>query len=289
MADGGEYEDEDTIPGIDTDDDGQEDSREQTSTQEAGQDYLLEIGPSTGEHYDNEIDLELELEADNIAEMEVYPLDDLDFNAGIAVEELVGYGPGDPDTGSKRWSYVHVVELSKSLFLDHKIEVETSAVLETIRSTNALIASHTVAVRVLARGDGQDEDRLVNNTVHHLSTQDIKDMFEMGESDYSLKMQPGSMLAQLKLMYPGRYSLPGEMDIRTKISTMTQARKSLESRRKKEVEMEKQQRLAEAEATDRSEVYVPPAGKRARTKTERFPKIYQQDIMGMVEADTEIK
>ncbi|KNC81050.1 hypothetical protein SARC_06610 [Sphaeroforma arctica JP610] len=53
--------------------------------------------------------------------------------------------------------------------------------------------------------------------------------------------------------------------------------------------MEKQQRLAEAEATDRGEVYVPPAGKRARTKTESFPKIYQQDIMDMVEADTEIK
>ncbi|KNC79550.1 hypothetical protein SARC_08061 [Sphaeroforma arctica JP610] len=63
----------------------------------------------------------------------------------------------------------------------------------------------------------------------------IKEMFYKGEADSLLKVQPGSMLSQLKLMYPGRYSLLNEMDIRTLISTLTSAKKAADAKRKTEI------------------------------------------------------
>ncbi|KNC73187.1 hypothetical protein SARC_14254 [Sphaeroforma arctica JP610] len=118
---------------------------------------------------------------------------------------------------------------------------------------------------------------------------DIKEIFHKGEADSSLKMQPGSMLSQLKLMYPGQYSLPNEMNIRTLISTLTSAKKAADAKRKTEIAQAEKEALTMAAAAARGEEYVSAAGKKARKKTIAFPKLYQTDMENILEDNTDIR
>jgi hypothetical protein len=49
---------------------------------------------------------------------------------------------------------------------------------------------------------------------------DIKRFFNSGAANSSVKMNPAMMLDELRKRYPGRYSLPGENEIRTLIGTL---------------------------------------------------------------------
>ncbi len=50
--------------------------------------------------------------------------------------------------------------------------------------------------------------------------QDIDSFFNLGAANSSVKMNPDMMLDELRNKYPGRYSLPGENEIRTLIGTL---------------------------------------------------------------------
>jgi hypothetical protein len=56
--------------------------------------------------------------------------------------------------------------------------------------------------------------------------EDIQEMYNQGAMTESDKMSPAFMLEKLKLRYPGRYSLPGENEIRTEISSLFSKQKS---------------------------------------------------------------
>lgn len=84
---------------------------------------------------------------------------------------------------------------------------------------------------------------------------DIKSMFERGEAVSTDKMSPALMLEKLQDKYKGRYSLPGENEIRTEIATLFQGSKNCDA-------------SVEDESSTRS----------------KLPKVYEQFIVAEVNA-----
>lgn len=72
----------------------------------------------------------------------------------------------------------------------------------------------------------QGHGKLYGKTYTELYMNDIKDMFERGEKESSNKMNASKMREQLVQMYPNRFSLPGEIEIKKCISAMAQKKKS---------------------------------------------------------------
>eukprot|EP00049_Salpingoeca_infusionum_P016223 m.329378 g.329378 ORF g.329378 m.329378 type:complete len:600 (+) comp16036_c0_seq29:1865-3664(+) len=60
--------------------------------------------------------------------------------------------------------------------------------------------------------------------------QDVEALFQIGVNDTSNKISPSAMLEALREKYPGRYSLPGESDITSVISSLLQKQKRVSSR-----------------------------------------------------------
>lgn len=60
---------------------------------------------------------------------------------------------------------------------------------------------------------------------------DIVELFDRGEDDISLKMNPSQMLDALRRKYPKRFTLPGENEIKTFISSLVQKRKTQHKRK----------------------------------------------------------
>ena len=56
----------------------------------------------------------------------------------------------------------------------------------------------------------------------HLYRTKIKEMFDCGVQTETEKMSPAIMLETLQERYPDRYSLPGEKEIKTEISSLLQ-------------------------------------------------------------------
>ena len=56
---------------------------------------------------------------------------------------------------------------------------------------------------------------------------EIREMFAMGSRVSTDKLGPAAMLEKLKSMYPGRYSLPGENEIRQEITRIFGNQKNL--------------------------------------------------------------
>ena len=69
-------------------------------------------------------------------------------------------------------------------------------------------------------------------TYVHLYHTEIKEMFDRGVQTETEKMSPAIMLETLQERYPNRYSLPGENEIRTEISSLLQKQKSGRTQKK---------------------------------------------------------
>eukprot|EP00731_Ephydatia_muelleri_P026289 Em0018g389a len=69
-------------------------------------------------------------------------------------------------------------------------------------------------------------------TYVHLYRTEIKEMFDRGVQTETKKMSPAIMLETLQERYPNRYSLPGENEIRTEISSLLQKQKSGRTQKK---------------------------------------------------------
>ncbi|KNC86488.1 hypothetical protein SARC_01359 [Sphaeroforma arctica JP610] len=131
--------------------------------QESGQpDYVMDNEAVHEESNESDIDLELELESEIAAELHVEKATELEVHDDAdTAEELVGYGPGNPDKGVKRLSYVCVLKQSKLGIIlgprDHLREKRVCGpyqgvrnridILATaVRSANNLISFHAVAM-----------------------------------------------------------------------------------------------------------------------------------------------
>jgi hypothetical protein len=63
---------------------------------------------------------------------------------------------------------------------------------------------------------------------------DIKEFFEIGRADSTKQMNSSVMLEELMRRYPGRYTLPGEIDIRREINSLFQSQKKEEAKAKRD-------------------------------------------------------
>lgn len=75
-------------------------------------------------------------------------------------------------------------------------------------------------------------DDTYGTTYVHLYRTEIKEVFDCGVQTETEKMSPAIMLEMLQERYPNWYSLPGENEIRTEISSLLQKQKSGRTQKK---------------------------------------------------------
>lgn len=119
----------------------------------------------------------------------------------------------------------------------------------------------------------------------------IREFFARGEEDTSAKMQPGDMLDQLRIDFPGCYSLPGENEIRILVSTLMQEKKEAEKNRKalEKKQAEENKKMAAALARGEEYNFNSDSSTPVRKKTVKFPSTYIPHIVKCVENDNKVK
>ena len=85
----------------------------------------------------------------------------------------------------------------------------------------------------------QGHGKLYGKTYTDLYMDDIKQMFDQGEKESSNKMNASKMREQLLQMYPNRFSIPGEIEIKKCIGAMTQKKKSTKGTKNRSRDTEK--------------------------------------------------
>ena len=75
----------------------------------------------------------------------------------------------------------------------------------------------------------QGHGKLYGKTYTDLYIDDVKEMFERGEKESSNKINASKMREQLLQMYPNRFYIPGEIEIKKCISAMVQKKKSTDA------------------------------------------------------------
>ena len=241
-----------------------------------------------------------------------------DDHYGMAIVGYTSYGAGDDPTGKKSITRTIVVKASRiasilgprtanrikrnERAIDGTYGTRKDLVAESIRMANYCIADHNINIR-----DGTvsfPEFELAQNTsveqrkrgwarrrphgqqygtpfMSEKYDKKIREYYARGEEDSSRKMQPGAMLDQLRIDFPGLYSLPGENEIRVLVSTLQAEKKTAEARRKKE-EAEKTKRIKAALSRGEDVASIIAEPSHQRKKSVRFPITYVQDLQDAI-------